>query len=145
MVARRIMPDMRYLAIDPGGKRTGLAVGDDLTKQSGPVGVIETSDPATLLREIKNAIDEHGPDELVIGVPLNMDDTAGPAAKKAQALAILLEQNTGLKVHCVDERLTTFAADDLMKQSGLTHKQKKARRDAIAAAAILNDFLARRP
>lgn len=134
---------MRYLAIDPGGKRTGLAVGDDLTGQAGPVGMIETSDPATLLREIRKAIDEHAPDALVIGVPLNMDDTVGPAAKKAQALAMLLEQNTGLKVHCVDERLTSFEADELMKQSGLTHKQKKARRDALAAAAILRDFLAR--
>jgi putative Holliday junction resolvase len=134
---------MRYLAIDSGGKRTGLAVGDDLTGQAGPVGMIETSDPATLLREIRQAIDEHAPDELVIGVPLNMDDTVGPAAKKAQALAMLLEQNTGLKVHCVDERLTSFEADELMKQSGLTHKQKKARRDALAATAILRDFLAR--
>lgn len=133
---------MRYLAIDLGSKRTGLAVGDDLTGQAGPVGVIETSDHATLLRQLKVAIDEHGPDELVVGIPLNMDDTVGPAARKAQALAMLLQQHTGLRVHCVDERLTTFEADDLMKQSGLTHKQKKARRDAIAAAAILRDFLA---
>jgi putative Holliday junction resolvase len=138
------MPGMRYLAIDLGGKRTGLAVGDDLTGQAGPVGVIETSDHATLLRQLKVAIDEHGPDALVIGIPLNMDGTVGPAAKKAQALAILLEQSTGMKVHGFDERLTTFEADDLMKQSGLTHKQKKARRDAIAAAAILRDFLASR-
>ncbi len=138
------MPSMRYLAIDPGGKRTGLAVGDDLTGQAGPVGMIETSDPATLLSKIKNAIDEHGPDQLVIGIPLNMDGTIGPGAKKAQALAMLLEENTRLKVHCVDERLTSFAADDLMKQSGLTHKQKKTRRDALAATAILQDFLAQR-
>lgn len=134
----------RFLAIDPGGKRTGLAVGDDRTRHAGPVGVIEASDPTSLLRGVRDAIDEHGPDELVIGVPLNMDGSEGPAAKKAVALAILLEQHTGLKVHRVDERLTTFAADDLMSRSGLTHKQKKARRDALAAAAILRDFLARR-
>ncbi len=139
------MAPMRYLAIDPGTRRTGLAVGDDQTGQAGPVGMIDTADPATLLREIRSAIDRHGPDELVIGIPLNMDDTAGPAAKKARALAMLLEQHTGLKVHCHDERLTSYAADELMKQSGLTHKQKKARRDAIAAAAILRDFLDARP
>lgn len=131
---------MRYLAIDPGDKRTGLAVGDDVTKQAGPVDVIETSDPGQLLRLIRDAIDEHGPDALVVGVPYNMDGTEGPAAKKAQALATLLQGATGLRVHLFDERLTTFEADDLMK-GHFTRKQKKQRRDAIAAAAILRDFL----
>lgn len=132
---------MRYLAIDLGGKRTGLAVGDDVTMQAGPVDVIETADPATLLRELRGAIDIHGPDALVIGVPYNMDGTLGPAAKKAQALAMLLEQHTGLTVHLADERLTTYAADQLMQGQDLTHGQKKARRDALAATAILRDFL----
>ena len=134
---------MRYLAIDPGTKRTGLAVGDDETHQAGPVGVIETSDPPTLLRRIRDAIDEHGPDALVIGIPFNMDGSEGPQAKKARALAMLLRQHTALAVHEVDERLTSFEADDQMKQTGYTRKQKKARRDALAAAAILRDFLSR--
>ena len=135
---------MRYLAIDYGGKRTGLAVGDDLTKQAGPVGLIETSDNAELLRQLRERIDEFGPDGLVIGVPYNMDGTAGPAAKKAEALAMLLEQATGLPVHRVDERLTSYDADERMKQTGLTRGQKKQRRDALAAAAILRDFLEQR-
>lgn len=135
---------MRYLAIDLGGKRTGLAGGDDLTKQAGPVDVIHTADPATLLREIRKAIDDFAPDALVIGIPFNIDGSLGPAAKKSVALAMLLEQTTGLKVHQVDERLTTFDADDQLKQSGYTHDQKKNRRDALAAAAILRDFLAQK-
>ena len=133
---------MRYLCIDLGGKRTGLAVGDDLLKQAGPVDVIHTADPGKLLEGIRNAIDQFAPDELVIGVPFNMDGTLGPAAKKSVALALMLEQTTGLKVHQVDERLTTFDADESLKQSGYTHGQKKNRRDALAAAAILRDFLA---
>ena len=133
---------MRYLGIDPGAKRTGLAVGDDVTKQAGPVGVVEASDPGELLRGIREAIEEHGPDAIVVGVPYNMDGTEGPEAKKAQALATLLQGATGLRVHLFDERLTSFEADELMK--GLyTRKQKKARRDALAAAAILRDFLNR--
>lgn len=132
----------RYLAIDPGGKRTGLAVGDDLTGQAGPVGMIEAGDEATLLRELEKAIEEHGPDALVVGVPYNIDGTAGPAAQEAIALAERIGQQTGLPVHRVDERLTSFAADEAMRQSGYTHKQKKQRRDALAAAAILRDFLA---
>ncbi|MHB1155731.1 MAG: Holliday junction resolvase RuvX [Phycisphaerales bacterium] len=135
---------MRYLAIDLGGKRTGLAVGDDLTRQAGPVDVIHTSDPATLLREIRKAIEEYAPDALVIGIPFNMDGSLGPAAKKAVALATLLEQATGLPVRQVDERLTTFDADQSLKQTGYTHDQKKNRRDALAAAAILRDFLVKK-
>lgn len=131
----------RYLAIDPGGKRTGLAVGDDITGTAGPVDVIEASEPARLLGGIRDAIEEHGPDALVVGIALNMDGTAGPAAKKALALAKLLEDNTALPVHRVDERLTTYAADGLLVGRGLTHKQKKNRRDALAAAMILQDFL----
>lgn len=131
----------RYLAIDPGAKRTGLATGDDVTGHAGPAGVIQTSDPAALLRALRSAIEEHAPDALVIGIPYNMDSTQGPAAKKALALAVLLEEHTRLPVHRFDERLTSFAAEQMLHGRELTHKQKKARRDALAATMILTDFL----
>jgi len=130
----------RYLAIDPGDKRTGLAVGDALTGP-GPVGVIEATTPAHLLRELRDAIDAYAPDALVVGIPYNMDGSAGPAAKKAEALAQLLEVHTHLQAHRFDERLTSYAADEQMQRSGLTRRQKKSRRDALAATAILRDFL----
>lgn len=132
-----------YLAIDPGTRRTGLAVGDDETSQAGPVGVIEAAEPGTLLREIARAISDHEPDQLVVGIPYNIDGSLGPSARKAQALAQLLQEHTGLEVHQVDERLTSFEADQRLSRSGLTHGQKKARRDALAATAILQDFLDR--
>ena len=132
---------MRYLAIDPGDKRTGLAVGDDLTHIVTPVEVIVTRNADERLRRIEKAIDQHGPDALILGLPLNMDGTTGPAAKAAQALAQTLETRTGLPVHLVDERLSSVAADEQMARTGLTHGQKKARRDALAAAAILHRFL----
>ena len=135
---------MIYLAIDPGEKRSGLAVGDDETGQAGPVGVIEPCDPAGLLRGVRRAVEAYAPDALVVGVPYNMDGSEGPAAKKARDLARRIGEATGLPVRLVDERLTSYAADESMKQTGLTRKQKKARRDALAAAAILRDFLHRR-
>ena len=135
----------RYLAIDPGGKRTGLAMGDDVTRHAGPAGVIEASEPRALLRALRRAIEEHGPDALVVGIAYNMDGSTGPAAKKALELAALLEKETGLAVHRVDERLTSFAAEQMLSGRDLTHKQKKARRDALAAMALLGDFLSRGP
>ncbi len=134
---------MRYLAIDLGGKRTGLAVGDDVMKLASPVGVIETANPEVRLQQLAKAVREYEPDALVVGLPLNMDGSEGPAARAVRTLAKQLEARFRRPVHLVDERLTSFAADQQMSQTGLTHGQKKAVRDALAAAAILRDFFER--
>lgn len=136
---------MRYLSIDLGGKRTGLAVGDDETGIVSPLDVIVTANPDERLRQIGRFIEEQQPDALILGMPFNMDGTLGPAAAKSVALAKVLTDRFGLPVHPMDERLTSAAANDQMAQSGLTHGQKKARRDALAAATILRDFLETRP
>jgi putative Holliday junction resolvase len=132
---------MRYLAIDPGDKRTGLAVGDDETNIVTPIGAIVHGSDNERLALLRKAVEQQQPDALVVGLPLNMDDTEGPAARKARALGDQLRDVFDLPVHLVDERLTSYQADQQMSQSGLTHAQKKARRDALAAAAILRDFL----
>lgn len=135
------MLPMRYLAIDLGEKRTGLAVGDDVTGIASPLDVVNTSSSDERFNQIKRVIDEQGPGALVVGAPLNMDGSLGPAAKNAQGFADELGRRFGLPVHLFDERLTSAAADDQMARSGLTHGQKKARRDALAAAVILRGFL----
>ena len=132
---------MRYLAIDPGQKRSGLAVGDDATQIVTPIGVVTAGSDEQRLRLLIEAIDAQQPDALVVGLPLNMDDSEGPAAAGARALAERLTQATGLIAHLFDERLSSFAADEQMGGAGLTRDQKKARRDALAAAAILRGFL----
>lgn len=133
---------MRYLAIDLGDKRTGLAVGDDVTGIASPLDVIVTASPDERIRQILRAIDDQGPDALVVGLPLNMDGSEGPAARKIRAFVDTLAARCALPAHFVDERLTSVAADDQMARTGLTYKGKKQRRDALAAATILRDFLA---
>ena len=133
---------MRYLAIDLGEKRTGLAVGDDGTGIASPVGVINTSGEDERLRQLGLAIEEQGPDALVVGSPINMDGSESPGVTRARAVAKELTERFGLPVHLFDERLTSEDADEQMAQTGLTRGQKKARRDALAAAAILRNFLA---
>jgi putative holliday junction resolvase len=138
---------VRYLCIDLGDQRTGLAVGDETTRIVSPVGVLEVPrsqlSGKALLAAIARAISDHAPAALVVGLPINMDDTEGPRAKLVRTFARELEQATSLPVHFQDERLSTAEADWRMARSGLTHGQKKARRDAIAAAAILTEFLNR--
>jgi len=140
---------MRYLAIDLGDKRTGIATGDATTRIASPVAVLDI--PAAerqgqalmdaIVRTIADFWTPRDPGELVVGLPINMDGTEGPAAKKARDVARVLGERTKRRVHLFDERLTSAEADWRMAQSGLTHAQKKARRDAIAAAAILEGFL----
>lgn len=134
---------MRYLALDLGDKRTGLAVGDDETGVVTPSDVVEAplDPPERLLAALGRVIDDFGPDALVLGLPLNMDDTEGPRAKLVRAFGARLEEAAGIPVHYHDERLTTEAARWEMSGSGLTRGQKKRRRDAVAAAEILRDFL----
>lgn len=137
---------MRYLAIDLGDKRTGLAVGDEEVRLASPLRTIERpmAQRDLLLTDLARVIEDHKPDALVLGLPINMDGTEGPRAKIVREFARSLEQHSRLRVEFQDERLTSDAADWDMSQSGLTRGQKKQRRDALAAAAILRDFLERR-
>jgi putative Holliday junction resolvase len=137
---------VRFLAIDLGDKRTGIAVGDSVTALALPVDVLEVPVTANggrdLLAAIGALVKDHGPSALVVGLPLNMDGSEGQRAKLVRDWATRIGAATGLPIHLQDERLTSSQADWLMARSGMTHGQKKAKRDAIAAAAILKDFLA---
>jgi len=132
---------MRYLSIDPGDKRIGLAIGDNTTKVAAPISVISASSVLEQISAIRKTIESHEPDALVVGLPLNMDGSEGPSAKKTRCFADQLAREFGLPIHLVDERLSSYDANHLLEQSGLTHKGKKRRRDALAAAAILRRFL----
>jgi putative holliday junction resolvase len=141
---------MRFLAIDLGDKRTGLAVGDSVTRIATPVKVVEVAIDerageallAALAREVDAMLGEiPAPGELVMGLPLNMDETEGPRAKLVRVFAQRVANTTRRVVHLQDERETTDDAIAAMAGSGLTHGKKKARRDAIAAMLILRAFL----
>jgi len=131
---------MRYLSIDLGDKRTGVALGDDVTGIASPHDVVRTGGENDRLRQLLALIEDEGPDGVVVGLPLNMDGSLGPAALKAVAVGRAIASASGVTVHFADERQTSLIADEQMAGTGLTHKQKKARRDALAAAAILRVF-----
>jgi putative Holliday junction resolvase len=140
---------VRYLCIDLGDKRTGLAVGDAQTRLVSALSVLESPIAVRggegLLDALARAVDEQlgtGAGELVVGLPLNMDDTEGPRSKSVRAFAARLGERVGRVVHFQDERLTSAAADWSMARSGMTRGEKKQKRDALAAAEILRDFLA---
>lgn len=135
----------RYLAVDYGTKHIGLASGADDGTPPGPVGKLRGSgDVLADARAAARAMDEHAADEAVVGLPLNMDDSEGPQAKLVRRFAAALEAASGARVHLVDERLSSIAAQDRLVPAELSRKKRKRREDAVAAMVILETFLAER-
>lgn len=132
---------MRYLCIDLGERRTGLAAGDDETGLVAPLDVVQLPKGEPLVQTLLKSIRDQGPAALVLGLPVNMDGSEGSAARSVREFGQNLRDRTGLPVYYQDERLTSYAADQAMARSGRTRKQKKELRDALAAAEILRDFL----
>ena len=130
------------LGIDLGGKRTGLAFAETLSGLVMPIEVLHASEGPALDSALDNAIREHGPHRLVVGLPLNMDGTEGPAAQKSRAMGENLQKRHDLPVEYQDERLTSFAAETDLAERKLNRRAKKNVADAHAAAEILRDWLA---
>jgi putative holliday junction resolvase len=130
---------MRWMGIDYGTVRIGVAIGNTTDGIASPIEVVAAQPPARAIDRIKELIGEYGVEGLVVGWPLNMEDSEGPQGEISRAVALVLAETTGLDVRLWDERLSSFEADQ--KLAGLlTRKKKKARQDAVAAAAILHDF-----
>ena len=132
---------MRYLALDLGDKRTGVAVGDSITGIVTPLDVLEISSDDAVVDAVGQLVEQHRPDAIVLGLPLNMDGSEGDRAKRTRAFGERLSKHVDIDIHYQDERLTSFAAEQHLSGSGLTRGEKKRRRDALAAVEILNDFL----
>jgi putative Holliday junction resolvase len=130
---------MRYLAIDYGTKLTGLAICDRNETIVSPL-----SGPATdrgLVGKIVEIVKSENVEAIVVGLPLNMDGTQGGQAKIVCDFAEKLKKEVGVEVIFQDERLTTFAAEGKLAGRELTHKKRRSRIDALAAAEILQMFL----
>ena len=130
---------MRYLAIDHGQKRTGLALCDADEKVVSPLSVVETG--RTLIPKIREVVEEYGTEAFVVGLPYNMDGTEGPRAAEVRRFAETLTAAIPLPLEFFDERLSSFEAREKLLGLELTRKGKKKRIDAVAAAAILQGFL----
>lgn len=137
---------MRTLAIDLGARRVGLALSDSGGKWATPYDVVTVSSPEQAIQAILPVIEKEGVECLLVGIPLNMDGSLGPAARSAMQWAQALSDRARKPLTLVDERLSSFVAEQQLmtrKQSGekLTRGKKKQRLDAVAAAGFLQEFL----
>lgn len=133
---------MRFLCIDLGDKRTGLAVCDSDEIIASPIGVIEGG--GNLSGQVLKTIQQYGAEAVVLGLPLNMDGSEGERAQAVRRFARELSEKIEIPIFFQDERLSSYSAQNRLSQTGLTHKKKKNRIDAIAAAEILKEFITAR-
>jgi putative Holliday junction resolvase len=137
---------MRTLAIDPGSRRIGLSLSDSSGRLATPYAVLQVSSPKEALAQIAKIIEKESVQRLVVGIPLNMDGSRGHASGVAAQFAHALATVTGQTPILIDERLSTFQAEqDLVdrKRTGekITRRQKKSRLDALAATVFLQAYL----
>jgi putative Holliday junction resolvase len=134
---------MRFLGIDYGTRRIGLAAGDELGIAT-PMPALVEAEPAARRRALASVVKTRRIDEIVLGHPLNMDGSVGFKAKEIEAFAEELRAEFGLPVHLVDERLTSHIAESGMNQKQLREIRAKGIIDSRAAAVILQDYLDQR-
>ena len=137
----------RLLGVDLGTRRVGLAIGDTQTGSVVPLATIARSDLARDGRTIARVAVEQRVDELVVGLPLNMDGTEGAQAQSTREWALAIADLCGLDVAWRDERLTTEDASARIGRpprgrsggapSGSARRSHRARLDRLAAAAIV--------
>ena len=135
---------MRIMGLDFGSKTVGVAISDSLLVIAQPLEIVRRKEANKLrqtLARIEELIVEYEVEELVLGLPLNMNDTEGERVVLTREFKEKLERRTGLPVVMWDERLTTVEADNVMMEAGIRRENRKEYVDKIAAALILQSYL----
>ncbi|MGD0829657.1 MAG: Holliday junction resolvase RuvX [Terracidiphilus sp.] len=132
----------RYLALDVGNRRIGVAVSDELGLGAQPVLTLERhNNRREDLRSLARLARRFGVVGIVVGNPVHLSGDISPQAAKTQAFAAELGELTGLPIHLWDERLTTREAHQILYEAGHARQQHRRVVDQVAAALILQSFL----
>lgn len=135
---------MRILGLDYGSKTVGVAVSDPLGFTAQGVEIIRRKSENKMrqtLARIEELIAQYQVEEIVLGLPKNMNNTLGDRAEKSLELKETLERRTGLPVVMWDERLTTVSANRVLMETGVRRENRKGHVDEIAAVFILQGYL----
>lgn len=131
----------RVLGVDCGTRRIGFAVSDADGVIAMAREVVEVQHENQVAGAIERVSRACGAERIVLGLPVNMDGSHGPAAQKAEALAVVLRERLGLPVDLWDERLTTSAAHDILIEAGTRREKRRGLVDKVAAQLMLQGYL----
>lgn len=133
---------MKYLAVDYGTKRVGLAVSDELEMGAYPLATVTRGRNLTHdLQEIVRLANREEIEAIVVGLPLNADGSHGPSADAATAFAKSLGKQTPLPITLHDEFLTTFEAEEDLIAADVSRAKRRRIIDQMAAVKLLESFL----
>jgi len=137
------IPSGALIGLDPGTKTIGVAISDERRSHASPLETIRRTRLTDDLEQLSKVIDYRQAKGIIVGMPLNMDGSAGRRAQSVRAFTRSLEDNLKLPVLQWDERLSTFSADEAMKEAGVRRDKRAALIDSAAAAIILQGVLDR--
>jgi putative holliday junction resolvase len=132
---------VRLLALDVGDRRVGVAVSDELGMCARPLTVITRRSREEDYQAIVRLATEYQIARLIVGHPLEMSGEVGPQARRVERYVAGLGERLTVPTTLWDERLSTWAAEDLLHQAGESTRQFRGRIDAVAAAVILQSYL----
>ncbi len=128
----------RYLGVDYGTKRVGLAISDGLGLTARPLQVVART---AVVKRVQELHEEYTVTTMVVGLPTGLSGQEGASAAGARALGDELSDATGIPVEYLDERFTSNLAEDALLQSGMKRRERRETVDKVAAAIILQDYL----
>lgn len=135
---------MRIMGLDYGSKTVGVALSDELLLTAGAKEIIRRKEENKLRRtlaRIEELIEEFKVEKIVLGLPVNMDQTSSVRSELCLEFKDKIERRCGIPVIMWDERLTTVEADEIMDEAGIRGRERKEYVDMIAAQVILQDYL----
>jgi len=136
---------MKILGLDLGSKTIGVAISDDLVLTAQVLTSIKRTVLAKDLADILALVNEYQVQEIVVGLPINMDGTKGESARQAEAFIEKLRETFLIKIIPWDERLSTVAAERILLEGDLSRKKRRKVIDRLSAAIILQGYLDSRP
>lgn len=131
----------RLLGLDVGRRRIGAALSDPLRLLASPLGVIELRGTGEGLEEVCAWVAQYGVERVVVGLPLHLDGSEGEEAAWVRGWVGRLQAQLDIPVELWDERLSTVSAERSLRASGISRRRRRERRDAVAAALILQSYL----
>lgn len=132
---------MKIFAVDFGEARTGLAISDPTEFLASPAGVIYEKRFEVCVQKVAAAAKEQGAEEIVVGLPLNMDGSKGFRAELCEEFAKALQEQVEVPVKSWDERRTTIQAANYLNEMNVRGKKRKSVIDELAATLILENYL----
>lgn len=133
--------DRRVLGLDVGERRIGVAISDASGRLAAPLTTLSAVPREQALARIVSLARQEEAVAVVVGLPLTLRGEIGPQAETVRRFAAELEAAIGLPIHLFDERLTTAAAEQQLRELGVKPEKRRQQIDQVAASIILQDFL----